>query len=97
MKYLIATLAAVPRDDVRGRVTLRMADVETLAAWIREHVQDIVFGLGSIESGFSRIWNAVGFVFLPVTLPLRFDLMKGILPVLFAALGFATHTIGDQI
>ncbi|MNS52788.1 hypothetical protein D3C72_855150 [compost metagenome] len=61
--------ALVARDDVRGRVAFRVADVQTGARRIREHVQDVELGLVRVLAGLE------GLVFLPVTLPLGFDLL----------------------
>src|SRR6185503_16655638 len=39
----------VSRDDVRGRVTLRMSDVQPGAARIRKHIEHVIFRLNLIE------------------------------------------------
>ena len=50
MQYVEAARAAVAGEDVRGGVAFRMPDVQTRAARIREHVQDVKLGLGFAAS-----------------------------------------------
>ena len=61
-------------DDVRGGVTLRVADVEAVAAGIGEHVEHEVLRLRGIEVGITGVGRAVGLVGLPLALPFRFKL-----------------------
>ena len=43
MKHVVAERAAVTREDVRGGVAFRMADVQARAGRVGEHVEDVVF------------------------------------------------------
>jgi hypothetical protein len=64
-------------NDVRGGVALRMTDVQTRAAGIREHVEHEVLRLRGIEVGITGVRRAEGLLRLPHILPLRFKLGKG--------------------
>ena len=64
MQDVEAAHAFVAGDDVRGGVAFGMADVQAGAARIGEHVEDVVFRLGRIESsspGFGA-WKAARFI-----------------------------------
>src|SRR5690606_38739807 len=53
--------------DIGRRIPLRMSDMKSGSAWIREHVQHIVFGKIRILRGFESL------VLKPVFLPSGFD------------------------
>ena len=56
-----------PRHDVGGRVALRVADVQAVAAGIGKHVEDVPLAAGRQSR------RGEGVVRLPPGLPLRFD------------------------
>ena len=72
-------------DDVGGGVAFGMANVQTCAARIREHVEHEVLGLRGIEVGIAGVRCAEGLSGLPHVLPLRFKLGKGECFALLAA------------
>ncbi len=55
MQNVEAAHAFVARDDVSGGVTFGMSDVQTRAARIRKHVEDVKFRLRRIEIFLARI------------------------------------------
>ena len=54
-------------DDVGGRVTFGMADVQAVAAGVRKHVEHVHFRAGRQPRRGERA------VLFPITLPLRLD------------------------
>ena len=71
MQHVEAAHALVAAEDVGRGVALGMADVQTLAGGIGEHVEDVKFRFRLVH------FDAESLVFIPVLLPLRFD-MPGI-------------------
>ncbi len=68
------------REDVGADVAERVADVETGAARVREHVEDVELlpPLGALEpvaQGPARVGRPEGPLLLPVVLPARLDLV----------------------
>ena len=61
------------RENIRGGVALRMADVQSAATGVREHVEDVVLRLprDARVVGIGRAEGSVGF---PIGLPARFDI-----------------------
>ena len=50
MQHVETARAAVARQNIRGRVTFGMPDVQARAARIREHVEDVIFR-GQLRGG----------------------------------------------
>ena len=75
------------RKDVCGGVSLDVADMQAIAAGVGEHVENVVFRLGGIEIGISRIGGAEGSGFQPVLLPTGFKFGERILLALRAHFG----------
>ena len=73
--------------DVRGGVSLDMADMQAVSAGVGEHVENVVFRLGGIEIGVPRIGGAEGSSLQPVLLPAGFEFRKRILLALRAHFG----------
>ena len=70
---VVAVHAFETAPDIRRRIAFRMADVETGAGWIGEHVENVEF--------FPRlvaVHGLEGFVFLPEGLPFGFDVSGGV-------------------
>ena len=70
--------APVARDDVRGRVTLRVADVQARAAGVGEHVEHVELRPGGVEIRVAGVGRAEGFLLGPDRLPFRLDPVEGI-------------------
>ena len=85
-----AVHALVAADDVGRGVTLWMADVEAGARGVREHVEDVVFWLGRIETFITGTRGAVGFVLGPVGLPFGLEEVEGV------RLTFLGHDVGRE-
>ena len=64
-------------DDVGGRVSFDVAHVQTLAARIRKHVEDVELRLCWIKSGVPRIRRTKHSVGQPSGLPFGFEIEKG--------------------
>ena len=67
MQHVHAAHALVAAEDVGGRVTFRMPDVEPLARRIGKHVENVVLGLGRV------LGDLEGLVLFPVLLPAWLD------------------------
>lgn len=67
MQDVIALHAFVPSDDVCCGVAFGMPDVQSCAAWIRKHVEHVIFRLGGIVRSAKRL------VVFPELLPFGFD------------------------
>ena len=78
VKDIEAEETFVARDDIRGGVAFRMADVEPGAARVRKHVEHVKLRLGGIEIFLAGIWRVEGTLLVPVRLPLRLDPIEGI-------------------
>src|SRR5436190_289396 len=78
MKNVETVQPFVARDDVGGGITFRMADMQTGAARVGEHVEDVELRFGRIEFLFARIGRVKRARFVPDRLPLRLDLIEGI-------------------
>ena len=61
--------AAVAGEDIGGRVSLDMADMEAVAARVGEHVEHVELLRLGIESGVARIGGTEGIRFQPMLLP----------------------------
>ncbi len=70
--------AFVPRNDIGGGVTFRMADVQPSPARVGEHVEDVKFRLGRIEMFFAGIWCMEKLPLLPDCLPFWVDMIEWI-------------------
>ena len=51
VKHVVALHAVEAGENVRGRVAFDMADMESVATGIREHVEDVVFRTRGVEAG----------------------------------------------
>ena len=71
VQHVVALHPLHPGHDVRSRVTLGMARVQTHAGRVREHIQHIILGLGEIPD-----IRVEGVVFLPVLVPFSFNSSK---------------------
>ena len=65
MQHVETAQPFVARDDVGGGVTFRMADMQSRAARIREHVEHIKFRFRRIEIFFAGIRSVKGAPFFP--------------------------------
>src|SRR6202140_1020110 len=75
MENVEAAHPLVTRDDIGGGVTFRMSDMQTRAARIRKHVEDVKFRFAWIEICLARIGRVKCAAFIPDRLPFRFDLV----------------------
>src|SRR3712207_745717 len=78
MQDVEAAHALVARDDVRRRVTLRVPDMQSGAARVGEHVQDVELWLRRIEARLAGVGRVKGALLIPDRLPLRLDDIEGI-------------------
>jgi hypothetical protein len=78
VKHVEATQPFIARDDVSGRVSFRMADMEAGAARVGEHVEHVVFWTGGIEIRFAGIRRVEGAGLVPDRLPLRLEAIERI-------------------
>ena len=65
MKDIESVHSFVACDDVTGGVAFRVADVQALAAGIREHIENIILGPGLVA-----IYGCEGLIGQPILLPL---------------------------
>ena len=70
VQHVATAHAFVARDDVRGRVALGMANVQSRARRIGEHIKDVVLRLRRNIIGAERA------LLLPEGLPLGLDFME---------------------
>src|SRR6266513_493534 len=63
----------VARDDVGGGVTFRMSHMQTGAARIRKHVEDVKFRFRRIEIFLARIGRMKQLPLIPKALPFGFE------------------------
>ena len=68
VQHIVALHTLHAGHDIGGGVTLGMAGMEANAGGVREHIQDIVLGLGKIP-----YVSVEGLVFFPVFLPFGFN------------------------
>ena len=87
MENVPAAQPLVARNDICRGVAFRMPDVQTRAARVGEHVEDVVFRLGWVKARFARIGCAKSPVFLPDGLPFRFEDVEGVWFTAFAHAG----------
>ena len=78
MKNVETVQTLVARDDIGGGVTFRMSDVQTRAARVGEHVEDIELRFGGIEVRFAGVRRMKGARFVPDGLPLRLEAIERI-------------------
>ena len=64
-------------DDVGGGVAFGVADVESAARGIGEHIEDEELRLGGIEVGVTGVRGAEGLLFVPNLLPLWLKFVEG--------------------
>src|SRR5260370_11743652 len=69
----------VSRDNISGRIPLRMPIMQPLSAGIREHVHYVELRFRRIEPELTRVGYLERFLFFPKALPLRLKIWKGIL------------------
>lgn len=77
MEDVEAVHALVAADDVGGGVALGVADVQSGATGVGEHVEDEVFGLGGVEAVFTGTGGAVGLFVGPALLPAGLEFVEG--------------------
>src|ERR1700761_6017736 len=41
MQHVQSLCTTIPRQNIRGRITLRMSHMQSRAAWIRKHVENV--------------------------------------------------------
>ena len=64
-------------DDIGGRVTFRVADMQARSGRVGEHVEDEELRLRGIEVRIAGIRGAEGFFLIPDLLPLGLKLVEG--------------------
>ncbi len=69
--------AFVPSDDIGRGVSFEMADVKSLAARIREHIEHVKLGFRGIESWFVGAWRMKCLPRQPKLLPFWLEFRKG--------------------
>lgn len=87
MKNVVAAHAVPASENIRRGVSLWVPNVQTFTAWVREHVENVVFGLRGIEADVTRIGRVVSLRFCPAMLPFGFEIGER---VLFALAGHVT-------
>ena len=75
VQHLKAPHPLVAPDDVGRRVSLGVAHMQPASAGVREHVERVVLGPVRIETGLTRIRDAVVAPLRPDRLPSRLDLV----------------------
>ena len=75
MQHIVSLHPFHAADDIRGSISLRMAGVQSDAAWIWKHVQGIELGFGKIPDVCLE-----GFVLLPVVLPFFLNQFRIVIP-----------------
>ena len=68
----------VAAHDVGSGVSLRMAHMKALSTRVREHVENVVFWLGRVETFVTWTGSAVGLILSPVRLPFGLKSIEGI-------------------
>ena len=81
VQHVASVHAVEPREDVRADVAERMADMETGATRVREHVEDVELlaprhPFEPVGERTARIRRPERPVFLPVLLPARLELVR---------------------
>src|SRR5947199_5110676 len=76
MQHIETAHPFVARDDVGGGVTFRMSHVQTRAARIRKHVEDVTFRFRPIETFLARIRRMKKLALIPKALPFGFKPIK---------------------
>ena len=71
MQNIAAAHAFVAREDIGRRVTLRMANMQSRAARIRKHVEDVKFRFRGIEIFLAGIRSVKRAALFPDGLPFR--------------------------
>ena len=64
MQNIVAFMAFISCNNIRGNITQWMPYVETGSGWVGKHIQDIILRL------FGMIISAKYFIILPIILPL---------------------------
>ena len=77
VQHIETRLFLEPTHDIRGGISFRMPDVQSLATRVGEHVQSVEFWLGGIEILITRTRGAERFLSLPDSLPLGLELVEG--------------------
>jgi len=78
MQDVEAIHALVAAHNVGGGVSFGVADVEALAGGIRKHVENVILGLGRIETFVTWTGGAKGLIFGPMGLPFGLELVEGV-------------------
>ncbi len=77
VQHIEAVHPLVSADDIRRRITFRMSHMKSRTTWVGKHVEHVILRLGGIESRFTRVGRAKGFLGIPAGLPLGFKLGEG--------------------
>ena len=83
VEHIEAGHPAPSGQDIGGRITFRMTDVQSGSAGIRKHIQHVILGLIGVEIRVTRTGCPESVVLLPVLLPFRLD-RSGIVTVIHA-------------
>src|SRR5262245_24394755 len=83
MQNIESAHTLVTRDDVRGSITFGMANMQSSAARIGKHIEDIKFWPRGIETFLTGIGRVKKLLLFPNGLPFRFEFVEW---VRFAAL-----------
>ena len=78
MQDIESAQALVTRDDIRGGITFRMANMQACAARIGKHIQDVKFRLRGIEIFLTGIGRVKELSLFPDGLPFWFELVEWI-------------------
>src|SRR5256885_12151791 len=78
MQDIESAQALVTRDDIRGGITFRMANMQACAARIGKHIQDVKFRLRGIETFLTGIGRVEELSLFPDGLPFWFELVEWI-------------------
>src|SRR5439155_7543292 len=78
MQHAETARSFVTREDVGGGITFRMSYVQTGAARIRKHVEDIKFRFRRIEIFLAGIGRVKNLALIPKTLPFGFESIEWI-------------------
>ena len=73
VQHIAAAHPFIPRENVRGRVALRMPHVQSRAARIREHIEHVILRLRRVKAGVARIRRMESLRPIPVLLPFGFE------------------------
>src|SRR5438874_13666953 len=76
MQDIESAQALVTRDDIRGGITFRMANMQACAARIGKHLQDVKSRLRAVEIFLTGIRRVTELSLFPDGRPFRFELVE---------------------